>query len=108
MIGSSARRLVRPHAEAEEAEAEPVADRLHLLQMAAGLGAGLVQVLQRRAGKLELAGRLQADIAVRPGERDDLVALVDRLPAIFGEADQQRVDAARLLVGRRAVIVAAK
>ena len=57
--------LVGPHAEAEEAEAEPVADRLDLVEMAAGLGAGLVEVLERRAGQFELAGRLEADGAVR-------------------------------------------
>ena len=60
--------LVGPHAEAEEAEAElrsPTA--LHLLQVAAGLGAGLVEILERRARKLELAGGLQADRAVGAG-----------------------------------------
>ena len=60
--------LVRPHAEAEEAEAEPVADRLALLEVAAGLGAGFVEVLERRAGQFELAGGLQADGAVGAGQ----------------------------------------
>ncbi len=58
-------RLVGPHAQAEKADAQLVADRLDLLQVAAGLGAGLVQIVERRAGELELAGGLQADIAVR-------------------------------------------
>ena len=75
MTGSSARRLVGPHAEAEEAEAELLADRLDLVEMAAGLGAGLVEMLARRAGQLELAGRLEADRAVRAGQGDDVAAL---------------------------------
>ena len=89
MIGSSARRLVGPHAEAEEAEAEPVADRLDLLEVAAGLGAGLVQVLERRARQLELAGGLEADGAVGAGQGDDLAAFLDRLPAELGQASSR-------------------
>ena len=41
--------LVRPHAKAEKAQAEAVADGLDLLEMASGFGAGLVQVFQRCA-----------------------------------------------------------
>ena len=96
--------LVRPHAKAEEAHAQLLAHGLHLLQVTAGLGAGQMQVFQRRAGKLELAGGLEAAIAVRPLQRDDVLALVDRLPAVAGEPDQQRVDAALLLVGGGVVI----
>ena len=99
--------LVGPHAEAEEAEAEAVADRLALLEVPRRLGAGLVEVLERRAGQLELAGGLEADGAVGAGQRDDLAVLLDRLPAEFGQAEQQVADAARLLPRRRAVIVAA-
>jgi hypothetical protein len=91
--------LVGPEAEPEEADAELVADFLHLLQVAPGLGTGLVEIVERRARKLELAGGLEADRAVGAGERDDIAALVDRLPAEFGQADQQRVDAAFLLIG---------
>ena len=47
---------------------------------------------RRGAGKLELAARLEADVAaqlaIRPLQRDDLVALDDRLPA---EAGDQRL-----------------
>ena len=43
---------------------ELVADRLDLFEVAAGLGAGLVQVVERRARQLELAGGLEADVAV--------------------------------------------
>ena len=57
--------LVGPHAEPEEAEAEPVADRLALLEVTRRLGAGQVQIGERRARQFELAGRLQADVAVR-------------------------------------------
>jgi hypothetical protein len=57
--------LVRPHAEAEEADAHALADRLYLFQVPPGLGAGLVEMLERGAGELELAGRLEADGAVR-------------------------------------------
>ena len=107
MIGSSARRLVRPHAEPEEAEPELVADRLALLEVARRLGAGLVEVLERRAGQLELAGGLEADGAVGSGQSDDLSAFLDRPPAELGQPEQQVADAAGLLPRGRAVIVAA-
>ena len=64
---------------------ELLADRLDLLEVAAGLGAGLVQILERRAGQFELAGGLEADRAVRPGQRDDVAAFLDRLPAELGQ-----------------------
>jgi len=51
-----------------------------------------------------LARRLQADGAVAAGKGDDIVAFEHRLPAIAGEADQQRVDAALFLIGRGAMI----
>src|SRR3546814_10826103 len=47
-------RLVGPHADAEETEPEFGADFLPLLQMPAGLGAGLVEVFERGAGDFEL------------------------------------------------------
>ena len=64
MIGSSARVLSGHMPSAEEAEPEPLADRLALVEVAAGFGAGLVEVLERRARQLELAGGLEADRAV--------------------------------------------
>ena len=70
----SSRALVGPHAEAEEAEPEPLADRLALVRVPSRLGAGLVQVLERRAAQFELAGRLEADGAVRRRQRDDVAA----------------------------------
>ncbi len=42
-------RLVGPHAEAEKAHAHALPDGLDLFEMAAGLGTGLVQILERRA-----------------------------------------------------------
>jgi hypothetical protein len=99
--------LVGPHAEAEEAEAELVAHLLDLVEMAARLGAGLVEVLERRARQFELPGRLQADVPVLARQRDDLAAFLDRPPAIFGQRREQVADTAGLVVGGRAMIVAA-
>ena len=75
--------------------------------MAGGLGAGLVEVLERCPAKFELAGRLEADVAVLTLERDDLAVLEDRLPAIFGEAEEEVVNSAALIPRRRPVIGAA-
>ena len=72
--------------------------------MAAGLGAGLVEMLALGAGKLELASRLEADGAVGPFEGDDLAILLDRAPAILGHRQQEVADPARLVPGGRAVI----
>ena len=44
----------------------------------------------------ELAGGLEADRSVRTGQRNDLPAFLDRLPAKLGQAGQQVADAARL------------
>src|SRR3546814_16524149 len=64
-------RLVGPHADAEETETEFGADFLHLLQMPAGLGAGLVEVFERRAGEFELARGLEVDGSVAASKRAD-------------------------------------
>ena len=101
-------RLVRPHAEAEEAEAELFAHRLGLGEMAARFRAGLVEMLALRAGKLELAGGLKADRAVGAGQRDDVAVLDDRLPAELGQFGEQVANAARLVIGGRAMIAAAE
>ena len=99
--------LVGPHADAEEAEPKPVADRLALLEVTGRFGTGLVEVLERRARQLELARGLEADGAVGAGQRDDLAVLLDRPPAELGQAEQKVADAARLVPRRRAMIVAA-
>ena len=100
--------LVGPHAEAEEADAEALARLLDLGEVAAGLGAGLVQGLERRAREFELAGGLQADAAVVAGKRDDVGAvgggLLDRAPAVARQVGEQVADAAGLVVGRGVVV----
>ena len=98
--------LVRPHAKAKEAEAELVADMLDLFQMPAGLRAGLMQIFERRARQFQLARRLQADGPIAARQGDDVAAFIDRGPAIAGQADQQRVDAALFLIGRSVMIAA--
>ena len=96
--------LVGPHAEAEKADVATLADRLDLFEMATRLGAGLVQILERRAGELELAGGFEADRAVRAAQGDDLAAFLDRFPAEFLHVEQDVADAARLVIGGRAVV----
>jgi len=74
-------RPFRLEAHAEQADAELRADFLHLAQMRAHFGAGLVNVFQGRAGQFELAARLQGDAAAIHGQGDGIAVLVDRLPA---------------------------
>src|SRR5262249_8827172 len=77
----------RREAEAQEADPERGAGLPHLLQMLAGLARSLVQCGYRRTRQLELTARLERDrlgaLTLRAPERDDVVALGDRLP---GEA----------------------
>ena len=100
-------RLVGPHADAEEAEPELGADFLDLLQVAAGFGAGLMQIFERRARQFKLARGFQADGAVAARERDDMTALDHRLPAEARERHQKVADAAGFVVARRPVIAGA-
>ena len=70
------------------------------------LGAGLMHGLERRAGQFELAAGLQRDRAAAGHviEPDDVAVLDDRLPAEqVLHALEQRADAARALIGHRAV-----
>src|SRR3546814_5814093 len=78
-------RLVGPHAQPEETEAEFGADLLDLLEVAAGLGAGLVKIFERSARQFELPRGFEADRAVAARQRDDVSALDHRLPAEAGE-----------------------
>src|SRR5690606_21478053 len=96
--------LVRPHPETEEADTELLADRLDLLEMAPGLGAGLVEVLARRARELELAGGLEADCPVLAAERYDLSAFLDGLPAELLQFQENITDTAGLVVGGSGVV----
>ena len=60
------------------------------------LGRGVVHGLLRRAGKLELAARLQRDAADRfvVAQADGVVAVVERMPAgARFDALEQRADA---------------
>ena len=78
-------------------------DLAHLRQMRHQLGLGLVDGLDRRAGKLELPAGLQRNRAA-PGDivkPDDVAVIDDRLPAEQKlHAFEQRADALRPFVGR--------
>ncbi len=89
-------------AHAQHADAELVADLLHLLQMGLHLIAGLVDRLDRGAGKLELSAGLQRDVAGPAGERDDIAVFFHRLPAEALQAAEQGADALRPLIGHAA------
>ncbi len=99
--------LVRPHAETQKALAGLFADRLDLLQVTAGFGAGLMQIIERRSGQFELTCRFQAHRAVSPLHRDNLAILLDRLPAEFGQRIEEIADAAGFVIGGRMQIGAA-
>ena len=93
-------------ADAEKADVQLGADRLHLAEMSADLAAGLVDVLQRRARQLDLTARLQRHRAVAAiGQRDQLAILEDWFPAEAGQAPQHRADALRPVVGQRAIVL---
>src|SRR6185503_2658455 len=87
--------------------AEPVSDRLALLEVARRFRAGLVEVFERRSAELELARGLEADGPVGPGQRDDIAILQHRLPAELGQAQQQVADPAFFLPRWRTMVVAA-
>ena len=65
-------------AERREADAEGRASAAHLVEMCLELRHGLVQRLQRRAGQLELPGRLQRDRRVALLQPDGVAAIEDR------------------------------
>ena len=100
-------RPVRRHAEPEEADAERARDlACTCARCAMQLGAGLVHGLDRRAGQLELAARLERDRAAagHVEQADDVAVLDDRLPAEqMLHAFEQRADAAAAVIGNRAV-----
>ena len=108
-LGHPGDRLARPlglEAEAKHADAQGLGDLPHLGQVSMHLVAGLVDRLERRAGQLELAARLQGDAAGLLGQRDDPAVLAYALPAEGAlHAGQQRLDAAFALVGQRAEVV---
>ena len=96
---------LRRRAEADEAGADLVGDRLHLAQMLVHLVAGLVDGPERRAGELELAARLEADVGAVLLQPDQLARLLDRRPAeAVAQPREHGVDRAVALVGQRQVV----
>src|SRR3546814_2051892 len=92
-------------ADAEQSDAKLAVDLTELAQVLVHLFAGLVQVLERSARKLELAARLERDVGpVRAGERDHVPALADRLPAEALQADQHVPDPGAAVIGQRRVV----
>ena len=76
--------------------------------MRVALAAGLVDGLERRAGKLELAAGLQRDraLAGRLHQTDDPALVEDRIPAERAlHAFQQRADAAFAAIGHGCVAI---
>ncbi len=69
--------------------------------MGIGLAAGLVERAQGRAGKLDLAARLERDVLAVLLQADDMFALEDGIPVETLQLGEDRADAARLLVGQR-------
>ena len=61
--------------------------------------------LERRAGELELAARLEADVGAALGQADQLAGLLDRRPAVaVAQALEHRADRAVALVGQRQAV----
>jgi hypothetical protein len=72
------------------------------------LVAGVVERRDRRARQLELAARLQRDVAGLAAQRDDLAVLLDRLPAEAQQPLQDGADAVRPLIGQRPQVAGAE
>ncbi len=96
----SARVATGFEADAGEAEAERARDLVHVAQVGGDLQPGCVQVLDRAAGELELPARLQADGTAVAHQADDVVAVVDGLPALGHDPFEQRADALVLVIRR--------
>ena len=75
---------VRRRAEADEAGADLVGDRLHLAQVLVHLVAGLVDGPERGAGELELPAGLEADVGAVLLQADELAGLLDRAASRSG------------------------
>src|SRR5690606_19504108 len=88
-------------AEADEPRTDPVGDRLHLAEMLVHLVTGLVDRLQRRAGKLQLPTRFQAHVGAVLREPDDVALLQHRLPAVaLRQPVKHGLDRPRAVVGQ--------
>ena len=93
-------------AQAEHADAERGGDRAHLIEVLVHLAAGLVQGLDRGAGQLDLAARLEGDAGAAPLQRDRPLVFRDHLPAeLPGQTFEQRPDAPFALVRQRPQVV---
>ncbi len=97
--------VVRPdrcRTQPDEAHSDLVGDLAHFAQMLVHFVAGLVDGFQRRAGKLQLAARLQRDIGAIQRQTNDLVAFQHRRPAIgVAQPLQNRLDRARAVIRQR-------
>ena len=96
--------LVRPHSEAQKTLAGLGPDRLDLIEVPPGFGAGLVQVFQRRARQFQLPGRFQTDRAVAARQRDNVAAFDHRLPAVVLKRFEQIADPALFSIAGGVVI----
>ena len=94
-------RLARAEPQTDKDDTQLLGNLLALVQMRVRLAAGLMQVLQRRAGKFELATRLQGNMLTVLGEADDIFALVHGLPAEPLQFSQNRADAVGSFIGQR-------
>src|SRR5262249_2170237 len=106
--GSVDARPFRAHPDAEEGETEWTRHLAELGEMSVDFARSLMDVLDRGAGELELAARLERDRSSidHRGEPDEVLVLRDRLPS--GEeahAFEQRPDAARPFVWNRTMAV---
>src|SRR5579883_136582 len=98
----------RIEAQSQEPDAERVAHGAHLAQMLMHFVAGLMQRLERRTGKLELAARLERDRAARPRECHEIAGIEHRLPAEPHQALQESANAVGTVIGDAAMIAAAE
>ena len=80
-------------------------DLLDLAEVFVDFGAGLMQGLERGAGKLELAARLERDGTGVADKGDRLPLLAHRLPAEALQPLEDGADATRPLIGDRAQII---
>ena len=100
-------------AHAQEAQLQLVGDLAHLVEVGAGFHAGLVDVLQCRAGQFQLPGRLQRHRGAIADQGDGaggvaVHALAYRGPAEAHQAFEQGLDAAFAVEGRRTQVIQAE
>jgi hypothetical protein len=104
-----AARPLRLETHPQEAKTKFIGHGTHFFQMAVHFATGLVDGFQRRAGKLQLTGRLQRNVGLVANQRDRRVALARNVPAVArGDAFQQRANAAIAFEGRRTQVVGAE